>query len=147
MKLTDLMVVLIVFGMVFTGAGYYIFSLESQYGSMGYSEEYNPNQYASLIDQQASKADGASNLASANTELGSEGTATNPYENIFVSGWNAIKDLIGVGSDIQTLSQDLRDTSEGTGLNIPPWVWAGLSAIVALIVLTALINSSQRVEI
>lgn len=147
MKITDLMIILIIFGAGFSAVGGYIWSLESQYDSSNYTATYSSNQYEYLISQQAGAAEDASGLAASNTELGSEGTTTDPYRNIFIGGWNAIKDLIGVGANIESLQSDLQTSTKSSGLTIPGWAWAMLAAVAAIIFLSALINSSQRVSI
>jgi len=147
MRVTDLMILLIIFGVGFSAVGTYMLNLDTQYESSGYSDTYNPNQYTYLISEQGVAAESASGLAASNTELGSEGTTTDPYRNIFIGGWNAIKDLVGVGSNIEALQSDLQDTTESTGLKVPEFAWFALAAVAAIIFVASLINASQRVEV
>ena len=147
MKITDLMILLIVFGIGMTSTGLFMANLEGQYDSSNYTDTYNEGEYTYLISQQGSAADEGSGLAESNTELGTGGTSTDPYRNIFVGGWNAIKSLVGVGGDIETLQANLQDSTEESGLQVPGFVWGALAAVAAIIFVAALINASQRVSV
>lgn len=149
MKITDLMYLLIVFGVGMTAMAMFIGEAENQYDTSNYTQSFNENQYEYLVNEQASLASSGSTSAQANTELGSSGTTTDPYQNIFVGGWNAVKDLLGVGSDIASLQADLETTTGGedVGFNIPAWAWAALTSVVAIIIVSTLINASQRINV
>jgi len=149
MKITDLMYLLIVFGVAMTGLAMFIGEAESQYGTSDYTSTFNENQYEYLVNEQAGLASDGATSAQSNTELGSSGTTTDPYQNIFVGGWNAVKDLLGVGSNIATLQAELEQTTGGSdvGFNIPGWAWAALASVVAIIIVSTLINASQRINV
>lgn len=147
MKITDLMILLVIFGIGMTSIGFFMAGLEAQYDTSNYTQTYNEGEYEYLISEQGKLADDGTGLAESNTELGTGGTSTDPYRNIFVGGWNAIKSLVGVGSDIETLQADLQVSTKESGLQIPGFVWAALAAIAAIVFVAALINASQRVSV
>lgn len=145
MRITDIMILLVIFGVGMSVFGYFILNIEAQYGLSAYTETYNPSEYEYLIQQQGSLADNASGLAESNTQLGSGGTTTDPYSNIFIGGWNAIKSLVGIGSNVENLQSNLQESTQEAGLQIPGFVWAALATLAAIIILATLINATQRV--
>lgn len=147
MRITDIMILLVLFGAGMSVFGYYILNIEAQYGLSDYTETYNPGEYEYLIAEQGEIADTGSGLAESNTQLGSGGTTSNPYENIFIGGWNAIKSLVGIGSNVENLQSNLQESTQEAGLQIPGFVWAAMATIAAIIILATLINASQRVVV
>lgn len=148
MRITDLMILLILFATVMTSVSFYIAGLDIQYpGASNYTQTYNPNQYSAIVAAQADKSQTAAGIAGANTQLTSTGTTTNPYQNIFVAGWNALKDLTSIGPDITKVQSTLQSTTKKSGLPVPLYIWAGIAAIIAIIILATLINAAQRVVV
>jgi hypothetical protein len=147
MRITDIMILLVLFGAGMSVFGYFILNIEAQYGLSDYTETYNPGEYEYLIAEQGELADSGSGLAESNTQLGSGGTTSNPYENIFIGGWNAIKSLVGIGSNVENLQSNLQESTQEAGLQVPGFVWAAMATIAAIIILATLINASQRVVV
>jgi hypothetical protein len=145
MRITDIMILLVIFGLGMSVFGYFILNIEAQYGLSEYTETYNPGEYQYLIQEQGALADGASGLAESNTQLGSGGTTSDPYSNIFIGGWNAIKSLVGIGSNVENLQANLQESTQEAGLQIPGFVWAALATAAAIIILATLINATQKV--
>lgn len=145
MKLTDLMVLLIIFGVGMSAVGHFILGAEREYSASNYTATYNTEQYRSLINDQGNLASDASNKARDSSTLSTDNS--DPYQNIFIGGWNAIKDLIGIGGDINAVQAQLTSETEEAGISIPWYIWGALASIIVIIILGALVNATQRIDI
>ena len=138
MKLTDIFLMMLIFGLIMVGGSLYIGSLATNYpAAAGYGSTYNTNAYETQIGNAYTTGNNTIGTVSNPDTAQSNPNILDPYKNVFLEGYNSVRQLLGLQGSVSNV------TSTATGpissVLIPRIFLETLAAAILIIIIGAII--------